>query len=243
MIPKQIHQTSRTREVSPKWAPYQRILLDLHPGWSYKLWTDDDNAALLGEHYPDLVPIYRDFPSGAMKADLMRYVYMYRFGGLYLDLDYEFLKPFDLTENELVLPRESREGYPVHFGNCVFASVAGHPFWKALLDEIRRTAPSSKTIKIEGDVTEQTGPGLVTRVWSRQFSGDRSVFVPPQSWFHPIRPETPAEEARVKSQPETYGIHWCFGTWRTLTFRSRVKNAFEKGLRGLGSVTRKGTVR
>ena len=36
----------------------------------------------------------------------MRYIYMELFGGLYLDLDYQFLKPFDLNDKVLVLPRE-----------------------------------------------------------------------------------------------------------------------------------------
>jgi mannosyltransferase OCH1-like enzyme len=228
MIPKLIHQTAKTNVLDPELALYQEILLKFHPDWSCKLWTDDDNIDLLKQRHPDLESVYLGMPRSVMKADLMRYVYMNDFGGLYLDLDYQFLKPFDLNSRILVLPRESNDGAPIYLGNCIFASAPRHPFWKALLDAIRRNPPTKNTVKTENDTIDQSGPGKVTEIWHEQFEQDTSIFIPPRSWFHPVRPETDEDLRRVASQPETYGVHWCVGSWRALTFRSRLKNQFKR---------------
>jgi mannosyltransferase OCH1-like enzyme len=104
---------------------------------------------LLKERWPDLESVYHGMTQPAMRADLMRYIYMQQFGGLYLDSDYQFLKPFDLTDKSLVLPKESNEGQPVYLGNCIFASEPGHPFWTALPDAIKSNPPTKATVKIE----------------------------------------------------------------------------------------------
>ena len=230
MIPKIIHQTAKTRAVNPKWEPFQKITFRLHGDWTYRLWTDEDNINLLKERRPDLERVYFAMTQPAMRADLMRYIYMQQFGGLYYDLDYQFLKPFDLTDHALVLPAESDDGQPLYLGNCIFASVPGHPFWTALLDAIRETPPTKETVKSEDDSIAQAGPGKVTQVWQESFSHDSSIFVPPRLWFHPPVPETDAALNEVVSHKETYGIHWCFGTWRALTPWARLKNRLKKAV-------------
>jgi len=231
MIPKLIHQTAKTAAVDPKWEPFQKITFRFHSEWTYRLWTDEDNIQLLKERRPDLESVYYAMTQPAMRADLMRYIYMEQFGGLYYDLDYQFLKPFDLVDRSLVLPRESEDDKPVYLGNCVFASVPGHPFWTALLEAIRKNPPTKATVKSEDDSIVQAGPGKVTQVWHEQFASDRSVFVPPRLWFHPTVPTTDQDLGEVASHPETYGIHWCFGTWRALTPLARLKNRIKKAFR------------
>ena len=39
-----------------------------------------------------------------MRADVIRYLIMYKIGGVYLDLDYEVLKPFEFGDHKLILP-------------------------------------------------------------------------------------------------------------------------------------------
>ena len=230
MIPKLLHHTAKTRAVDPAWEPYRRALLTLHPDWTYKLWTDDDNIALLKERRPELESVYHAMVHPAMRADLMRYIYMEQFGGLYLDLDYQFLKPFDLNEKSVVLPRLSDPDQPISLGNCVFASVPGHQFWKSLLNAIQKNPPTKRTVLSESDTIAQSGPGKVTEVWREQFQQDDTIFVPPRSWFHPARPESDEDLARIMAQSETYGIHWCFGSWRDTTFRARLKSAVRRRL-------------
>ena len=231
MIPKLIHQTAKTARVAPKWKPLQQKLLELHPDWTYKLWTDEDNLALIRERRPDLEAVYLALPRPIMRADLIRYVYMEQLGGLYLDTDYQVLRPFDLLDYPIVLPTESEPGEPIFLGNALFASKPGHPFWTALLDDLKNRPPTQNADPSEHDIIDQTGPGRVTDVWRRQFQHDTSILLPPRTWFHPVMPRNNRDLEGVLANPETRAIHWCFGTWRALTPWSRLKNRVKKWIR------------
>ena len=107
MIPKLIHQTAKTADIPPQWQAYQQKLRSLHPDWTYRLWTDADNLAFVQKEYPAFLPIYQKLPKNIMRVDVIRYLIMYKLGGLYMDLDYEMLKPFDMTDHDIVLAWES----------------------------------------------------------------------------------------------------------------------------------------
>ena len=56
---------------------------------------------------------------------------MDKIGGLYLDLDYEMIKTFDFKNASIVLPLNRSKKFGDNensLGNCIFASVANHPF-------------------------------------------------------------------------------------------------------------------
>ncbi len=103
MIPKLIHQTAKTRDLPADCLEYVEQLKRLHPDWTYKLWTDEDNLEFVTREFPEFLETYQAFPRNIMRADVIRYLIMYRLGGFYLDTDYEMLKPFDLCDREIVL--------------------------------------------------------------------------------------------------------------------------------------------
>ena len=81
-IPRVIHQTARTRDLS--WEE-RRLALRLQrqlPNWRYELWTDEDNLYLITKYFRWLLPTYMALQGPILQADLMRNVYMYLYGGL-----------------------------------------------------------------------------------------------------------------------------------------------------------------
>ena len=58
-----------------------------------------------------------------MKIDMFRYFLMYKYGGLYTDMDYYMFKGFDLLKYNVVIPcnKENRYGIPTCLGNCIFS--------------------------------------------------------------------------------------------------------------------------
>lgn len=211
-IPKIIHQTWKDHQVPEQWVGYQQKVRELHPDWEYRLWTDKDNDEFIKSNYPALWPIYQTYPKPVMKADVIRYAIMDQIGGLYLDLDYEMLKPFDYKEG-LILPK-SRDrdtgDSDDRIGNCIMASSAGHPFWKVVLDKLTHE-PMEIGLE-EFDVEKATGPLLLTGIF---FSGEWTDFTTPQRpLFHPPSPRNPKQYQAILEEGTAYGIHHAHGSWR-----------------------------
>jgi mannosyltransferase OCH1-like enzyme len=222
MIPQLIHQTARTRDISKKCIPYVDKLRALHPDWEYHLWTDEENLVFVRKEFPEFVEVFTRLPRNIMRADVIRYLLLYRLGGLYLDTDYEMIKPFDLIDRDIVLCWEpdGRTGKGnSKMANASFASSPGHPFFKMIIDDLKANPPLSPDV----DVEAATGPGLVTRVYHDAVAAGMNPYAAPSLKFSPPSPRNAREYRAILNNGVSYGIHHCHGTWRNFTVRQRLK--------------------
>ena len=217
-IPKLIHQTAKTADIPEQWRALSEKTKALHPGWTYRLWTDEDNLAFVRAEYPDFVETFVNLPKPIMRADVIRYLWMYRLGGLYLDLDYEFLKPFDPESHRVIVPQTlepDADGRP-WLGNCMFASEPGHKLWKFMIDDLRRNPP-----KAGDDVLHATGPMFVTRIYREHRAELGDVYLPARKVYSPVTPRSKRQYDAIVRRGESLGIHHCSGTWQPWTVRAR----------------------
>ena len=94
-IPRIIHQTWKGRRVDARFAGHIRSWVDVNPGWKHWFWTDRDNRNLVATRFPSFLKLWDALPQNIMRADLVRYFIMWEFGGVYVDLDFEALRPMD----------------------------------------------------------------------------------------------------------------------------------------------------
>jgi mannosyltransferase OCH1-like enzyme len=234
LIPLIVHQTAKTTDIPEQWRGFQHRVRSLHPSWEYKLWTDEENLALVSQSAPRWLPLYNVLPRAIMRVDMIRYIILYLFGGLYLDLDYEVFRPFDLVGETLVLPRESDPGEEVFLGNCILASVPGHPFWEHALTELETSFSRLGRKPLEQDVIWLTGPGLLTRTYQKHGKNDATICIPPRNSFHPRTPRNQKEYMAVREIPGVYGVHHCAGTWRAKNMSERIGRKLSGFLAHLG---------
>ena len=160
-IPRILHQTWKSEQVPQPWAGFQARWRALHPEFEYRLWTDVQNDAFVRSEFPDLHSLYRSFTREIYRADMVRCLYLLRFGGVYVDLDVEPLRPLDeflATCGDCMLGAEpeaharKRRGKPRLACNAIMASAPGHPFWLRMMDEIARRAaqPGGEPVGITG---------------------------------------------------------------------------------------------
>jgi len=71
------------------------IAKKLNPDWKHILWLDSDVDELLKLDYPEILDMWNNFPNKFYKIDFVRYLILNKYGGIYLDLDEECIKPFD----------------------------------------------------------------------------------------------------------------------------------------------------
>lgn len=70
----------------------------MNPGWEHRLYDDADIEAFIRESYGDEILAYYhriDRRYGAARADLFRYLLLYRLGGVYLDIKSTTVRPLD----------------------------------------------------------------------------------------------------------------------------------------------------
>jgi mannosyltransferase OCH1-like enzyme len=156
-IPRIIHQTFYERKLSDTLQANVDRLRELNPGWEYRFYDDADIAAFIKENYPPLVWEYyeRINPSyGAARADLFRYLLMYKVGGVYLDIKSSATRPLDAVlapDDRFILSKwHTADGEFEHWGLVYdlrhvlggeyqqwhIICAPGHPFLKAVLEQV-----------------------------------------------------------------------------------------------------------
>ena len=220
-IPKIIHQTWKNPQVPKKWIPLVKKVQELNPEWEYRLWTDEDNDRFVSEEFPDFQPTYQGFSRPIMRADVIRYLIMYRLGGVYLDLDYEVLQPFDFGDHSLILPlnRSRKSGDPQdELGNCIFASTPGHPFWQDVISDLEQNPP---VVTDYPQIYEATGPSFLTRIYKENKDKYPHIWLPDKPLYHPPFPNSKKNREKIRSNGVSLGIHHPWGSWKerwTLTY-------------------------
>lgn len=149
-IPKVLHQSWKTHHVPEQYGNWSRDSFSRsNPNWSYRLWNDTENRDLMESDRAELVDVYNNFRKPIFRADMVRPLYMWRHGGVYADLDYNFYQALEpaLEGHGVVLaamqtPRSNGKDCRVNqhsIPNAFMAGVPGHPFWRVYLELIRQS--------------------------------------------------------------------------------------------------------
>ena len=143
-IPRIVHQLWKTDDIPARWREAVHSVKRYHKGWEYRLWTDERVDEYVRTNHPRFYPVFAGFNRHIMRVDVFRYVLMHDIGGLYCDLDYEFVRPFDYGDAQVVLSLEYDEAYGDdvnQVANYVFASAPKHALWRDVLDNLQRYPP------------------------------------------------------------------------------------------------------
>ena len=219
VIPKIIHNIWMGKNAIPERNLYcANSIKEMNTDFKYILWKDDKIDKLMKEDFPEYYKKFNELPRTIMKIDMFKYFLMYKYGGLYTDMDYYMFKPFDLLEYKVVIPsnREDKNGNPICLGTCIFASEPNHPYWKLVIDSLftidRSIIEYTKDENIDGNILG-TGPKFIFEMWKKYHKINDDIYICKRNLFHP---ETKLDKIYVEQlkKTECYGIHICTGLWR-----------------------------
>ena len=218
MIPKVIHQTWKTNTIPEQYRAFQQGWQQQHRDWEYRLWTDVDNRALIAEHYAWFLPIYDGYPEPIMRVDAARYFILHHHGGLYIDLDFECLRPIDplLANRSFVIGLEPNDHVhkempksrqlDVILCNALIASAPKHRFWDHLFLQLVGAHKQAHTL-------DATGPFFMTRTW-QTYAHPEELTIESAEKFYPFAETDLWQHDRpVQTPKDAYAIHHWQGTW------------------------------
>ncbi|CAF0870043.1 unnamed protein product [Adineta steineri] len=133
-VPAIIHQTYRNAHAIPSsWKKASQTCQDFHPNYEYRLWTDADARRLIEKEFPCLLSTFDSYPYDIQRADVIRLIVLYVYGGIYLDLDIICLQSLDqLRTFEFVIPKTM----PVGLSNDFIVAQPRHPFLLQILNNL-----------------------------------------------------------------------------------------------------------
>lgn len=215
MIPRIVHLTTKTGELTKDEKLILKKNKKIFSDWEFKIYSDEDNHRIIEEFFPEFLDKYNNISRGVMKADVVRCLYLYLYGGLYIDTDYQFFKhiPDEWLNKECVIPAEHYESDGTPFlGNCIFFSQKGYGFWYDFIKHLFENYDLSSTK--EHEIISCTGPGGVTKFFLENKDKYPSLTYTPKAVFHP---SIINHRLGIKKGQETVGAHYCFGGWRGKT--------------------------
>jgi len=199
-IPRVIHRIWLGGPPPSLYRDYDRRWREMYPKWRFCYWG---NAA--GAHAPlrNRASFDRAWRLD-QKSDIMRYELLYQLGGVYVDFDFEPLRPMDeiLEGVECFVCQWTGE----LLNNSCLGAAPGHPFIGQLIDRLPRSMSQHRP----GRVTQQTGPHFLTRVlqgWRQRPDASARVTVFPAAYFHPFSPKECDRRWGKQDVPGAYAIH------------------------------------
>ncbi len=188
-----------------------------HPNWKYKLWTNEDlkNFNLINK------TAFDSSKNWGQKSDILRYEILNKLGGVYVDIDFECLKNFDILH-------DSFEFYcgllceTDHIANGIIGTIANHPVIRDCIEQIRILKKFNNN---NHDIIDATGPYFFTKkVLNFLLKNDNNkLIVLPSSFFFPF-PATlrrdywknliPRQKILNYIKSETFAIHYWANSWQ-----------------------------
>jgi hypothetical protein len=189
LIPRLIHQIW----VGPKPLPEEyAALIDktkaMHPNWEHRLWTEKTlpDESIRSEWRNKLrMP--------AERSDLLRLELLYKFGGIYLDVDFALLKPLDpLLELAPIVVCDLKPG---RVNNAFIASVPGHPIIRTMISE-------ATPREFFGLDKRASGSLFVDRMLKPHRNSNQVNFLPPVCFYS------------TSPNEESYAMHFFDRSWK-----------------------------
>lgn len=167
-IPALLMQTWKTHEVPLHWRNSPLSVVTHLPHWKHVVMSDADNLHFVESHFPHLKDFYVGLKYGIQRSDVIRYMWLFIHGGVYMDLDIEILAELDELfpgnpGDECLYLLKAPRNFAGHYTNFFMASSPRHPFWLRVLEEC--TKPINKFFSMVPHlrIQQQTGLGALSR--------------------------------------------------------------------------------
>ena len=183
-----------------------------NPTWFHFEWNQHLSDILVRTFFPEHYNMYKKYYYEIQRCDAIRYFFLYRYGGVYADMDYYCNKPLDdafIKFNKDFYLVQSPNNGGEYVSNSLMMSRPKHPFWKSIFIEMEINKYCPIYYSRHMIVMYTTGPGLLTRVYNK-YKIKYKLSSLPYKLFHPYGI---SDDIMSLKDSNAYAIHIGSGTW------------------------------
>lgn len=104
-------------------------------GYEYILWSGDACNELIKD-YPDYIELYNSVRFSIMKVDIIRFIILHKYGGLYADLD-TLPNCERLKASTFIIANPQKSNAVKRYEMEIIQSIKGHPYLLGYLDYVK----------------------------------------------------------------------------------------------------------
>ena len=161
MIEKNIFQSWYTINLHPYIQSKIDKFKNLNLDYKYYLYTDDDMDSFVNEHYKgEIADCYNKLNIIVAKVDFWRYLILYKYGGIYLDMDSNIEKSLNDLINDNDDAIITAEGNPNMFVQWALIFSKQHPILKKTIELI---VDNIKYNRYPNNIHKMTGPTVYSK--------------------------------------------------------------------------------
>ncbi|MDR0750567.1 MAG: hypothetical protein LBF62_13500 [Tannerellaceae bacterium] len=233
-IPPIIHQvwSDKIRPLPSFFKELSETWKERYPDWEYILWDDQKMDAFITNYYPEFYSYYLSFPYDVQRWDTIRYLFLYKMGGMYVDFDYEAIEPlYDILEKySCCFASEPKEHAllfekDIYVNNGLIITEPNHPFMKCIIDCVMEKYHTNICYSDKmKEVLLTTGPLMITNLFEN-YENKNDIYIMPPEIVAPlnkievadyINSENLSTEVRTfleKKLIKAKAVHYFVGSW------------------------------
>lgn len=235
-IPKIIHHIWLGSKLREKDEIFYESWLTHNADWTFIFWTDNpanyNKGSVVVSSFEELENILYNGSSNRIvvdmrdltfenrtyleqsnnygeKSDILRYEIVYRFGGVYVDCDFECYKELTLFHHmyDFYTGLQPLDTNRVQLGCALFGAVPNHPIMRSCVENIKHNRHIPQ-------IVAKTGPIFFTREFYK--TAGRSTLKDiafPASYFYPRGYEERHKPKSLWCKTESFATHHWAGSW------------------------------
>lgn len=192
-IPRIMHWTWKNQKA----GMYTRTIKNFrlyHPDsqWKIYFWNDENSLLFVRAKYPHMLDLYQSYAKEIQRVDMVRYMVLHHYGGVYADLDFRWYRSMDYMLSKysgVVLCPEN----PLHSEllvnrleqivmNAWMATLPSDPFWLWVLKTARKSKKAMDAVG-DGRVVPSTGPVMLQTAYET-YPNKSTVSILPYEVFY-----------------------------------------------------------
>lgn len=183
-----------------------------HPDWELKLWRDKDIEKFGLKNKK----LYEKSTNPGKKSDIARYEILYKFGGVYLDTDFECFAPIThIWEHANFFAALDDAAQAIYCFNGLIGTLPHHPIIKTCIELLSNV---QSDIENTPEILRQTGPHLLTQAIKKHWQTVEHIMLLPFCYCMTL-PRSAAIVTRERKlqhlTPCSFAMHHWHGSWLT----------------------------